>query len=235
MQRFPEGIPFWKWTFNGDDIRFRPSFWRWIFGERLSKMILGYWGLIPFAFGILSEKKNSRFVSFFLLGMFLYVSVIATANVRHDYYQTIAIPAVCLALAKGTVYMWNDKTLDRLLLRGFLGLSLIIMMMTSLYQIREFYNINHPEILRAGEAVDRLVPKDSLVIAAYNGDTAFLYQTKRKGWPVVDRPIRELIENGAEFYVSVNLGHYQTMEFMEEFKVLEITEEYVIVDLREEI
>ena len=41
MAQYPEGIPFWKWTFNGDGIRFRPAFWYWMFGERLGKLILG--------------------------------------------------------------------------------------------------------------------------------------------------------------------------------------------------
>ena len=67
-------------------------------------------------------------------------------------------------------------------------------MITSAYEVREFYKINRPEIIQAGNAVNRLTEKNSLVIAAYNGDTAFLYQTGRIGWPVVDRPIDELIE-----------------------------------------
>ena len=100
-------------------------------------------------------------------------------------------------------------------------------------QIKEFYKVNHPEIISAGKAVDKLTPKDALVIAAYNGDTAFLYQTKRRGWPVVDRPINELIEKGAEYYVSVNLNHPQTMEFMNSFEIIEKTNEYVIIDLKQ--
>jgi 4-amino-4-deoxy-L-arabinose transferase-like glycosyltransferase len=232
MQQFPEGIPFWKWTFNGDGIRFRPSFWRWIFGERLTKLILGYWGLIPFSFGLLLYKRGKAFIHAFLLGMFLYVVIIATANVRHDYYQTIVIPAISLAFAAGVVFLWKGKGFNKIISRGVLIFSAIIMLITSAYEVREFYKINHPEIIKAGEAVDRIVEKDALVIAAYNGDTAFLYQTKRWGWPVVDRPINELIDKGASYYVSVNLSHPQTLEFMQDFEVVEKTEEYVIVKLK---
>src|SRR3989344_381329 len=67
----PEGIPYYEWIFNGDGIMFKPSFWRWIFGERLGYMILGTWGLIPFAYGLLKKTKN-YFIHFFLLGMFIY-------------------------------------------------------------------------------------------------------------------------------------------------------------------
>jgi len=31
--KFPAGIPFYLWAFNGDLIRFKPSWWYWIFGE----------------------------------------------------------------------------------------------------------------------------------------------------------------------------------------------------------
>ena len=90
-------------------------------------------------------------------------------------------------------------------------------------------------MIRAGEAVDRLTPKDSLVVAPYNGDTAFLYHTNRWGWPYVDRPIDEIIRNGADHFVSVNFADPQTIEFAKRFVTLEKTEEYVILDLKKEI
>ncbi len=231
MKQFPEGIPFWKWTFNGDDIRFRPSFWRWIFGERLTKLILGYWGLVPFVFGLINYKKGKQFIHAFLLGMFLYVSIIATANVRHDYYQTIVMPAISLVLGRGVLFLWNSKDGNLSARRVLLVFSLFICFITSVSEIREFYKINHPEIIEAGQAVQKIVPNNSLIIAPYNGDTAFLYQTNRRGWPVVDRPIDELIENGAEYFVSVDLGHYQTVEFSKRFEIVEKTGKYVIIKL----
>ena len=42
--RFPEGIPASLWLLNGNGIRFRPAWFRWLFGERLGDMILGQWG-----------------------------------------------------------------------------------------------------------------------------------------------------------------------------------------------
>ena len=231
MQNFPEGIPFWQWTLNGDGIRFKPAFWYWLFGERITKLILGYWGLIPLAFGVMAYKKTRAFFYFLLVGMLLYMGVIATANVRHDYYQTLLIPATSLFLGVGVIEMWNLKVFNKMAVRGILIFSLLMFFLVGSFQVKEFYKINHPEIIAAGKAVDRLTPKDAVIIAAYNGDTAFLYQTRRKGWPVVDRPINELIERGVQYYVSVNLDHPQTKEFMEKFEVVERTSQYVIVKL----
>ena len=105
------------------------------------------------------------------------------------------------------------------------------MFMTGLNKVKEFYRINHPEIMAAGVVADNLLPKEALVIAPYNGDTAFLYQTKRWGWPYRDRSLNELIEKGADYFVSVNFDD-QTNEAMEEFETIEKTDSYVIIDLR---
>ena len=229
----PEGIPFWKWTLNGDGIRFRPAFWYWIFGERIGKMILGVWGVVIFFIGALIYSKR-KFIQFFLLGSLFYISIIATANVRHDYYQILIIPSICLALSNGLTNLWNyGKNKDRLIRIG-LVVSIILMFIVSGFQVKEFYKINRPEILRAGKAADEILPKDAIVIAPYNGDTAFLYQTKRRGWPVVDRPIDELIEKGARYFISVDFNHYQTIDFSERFETIVKDEDFTILDLKVE-
>ena len=232
MLKFPEGIPFWKWTFNGDGIRFRPAFFRWIFGERLGYLILGVWGLVPLFWGLIGLKRKDWFINSLLIGMLLYVSTFATANVRHDYYQTMLIPVVALIISIGIKSLWNFEVNSSLYIRSILVFSLGTAFLVSWSEVREFYLINHPEIIKAGIAVDRLAPHDSLVIADYNGDTAFLYHTKRSGWPVVELPIDELIEEGADFYASVNLDNSQTQDFISKFKVLEKTSEYVIIKLK---
>ena len=235
IRQYPEGIPFWKWTFNGDGIRFRPAFWFWIFGERLTKLILGFWGLVVFVAGIISYKKKYIFIHSFIFAMLLFVIVFATASVKHDYYQSITIPAVSLVFSLGVINLWNQKEFNAKLTKIITVFSVFVMLMTGTFQVKEFYKVNHPEIIEAGLAVDRLTPKDTIVIAAYNGDTAFLYQTKRRGWPNVELPINELIEEGAEYYVSVSLHDKQTKEFMEKFATIEKTSNYVILNLKKEL
>jgi len=165
--------------------------------------------------------------------MFFYVSIVASANVKHDYYQTIAIPAIVLGLALGIKSMWEAEFFNKIVSRGVLIFSALMMLNVSAYQIKGFYSINRPEIIEAGKEVDSIIPEDSLVIAPYNGDTAFLYQTNRWGWPVVDRPIDELIEKGAGYFVSVDLNHPQTVEFEERFELVKKTENYIILKLSE--
>ncbi|KKQ97082.1 MAG: Glycosyl transferase family 39 [Candidatus Woesebacteria bacterium GW2011_GWA1_39_12] len=234
ISKFPAGIPGWSWMFNGDGIRLKPAFFRWIFGERLTKLILGFWGIIIFVFGLLKPKKD-LFTHAFLLGMLIYVVVFATANVRHDYYQAIAIPAISLTLAEGLIYLWNSRDFPLVATRSVAIFSILIMFTTGASEVREFYKVNHPEIMEAGAAVDRLTPKDAIVIAPYNGDTAFLYQTKRRGWPVIDSSVDEIIQKGADYYVTVSLNDPDTLDVIARFEVVEKTNTYLIADLHKPI
>ncbi len=229
--RFPEGIPFFTWMFNGDHIRFRPAFWRWIFDERLGRLILGGWGLVLFVLGILRPK--SYFIKFFIFSMFLYVTVVATANVRHDYYQIVTIPAISLVVASGTLFLWNSLIFNRFVSRILVIFSIVMMLMIGWLGIKDDYQINHPEIIEAGQEVDKITPKDALIIAPYDGDTAFLYQTNRWGWPAIDDSVDNIIKKGADYYVSVNLGSSDTKMIESRFKTLKLTNTYVIVDLHQ--
>lgn len=234
MNQYLEGIPFWVWAFNGDNIRFRPSFWWWIFEERIGRMILGTWAIVIFVFGFLYHPKKDfpLFLHFLFLGQIAYFSVVATASVRHDYYQTLSIPAIALIMGAGTLALLSIKHFNRVFLYMVVLGCVLLGLGFSAYQIKEFYKINHPEIILAGQAVQRLTPKNALVIAPYNGDTAFLYQTGRFGWPIATLPMDKMINRlGAQYYVSVNFDQ-QTKEVMEKYKVLEKTEKYVVVRLK---
>jgi hypothetical protein len=233
-QDFLRGIPHWKWALNGDHIRFRPAFWWWMFEERVSRMILGGWAIFPFLVGLISKQKGPYpwFFQVLVASQLVYISTIATASVRHDYYQTLIIPAVALALGAGAIKLWSITEFDRSLTRLALCGSVAFGFFFSFYQIKEFYKINHPEIIMAGDAADKLLPKDAKVIAPYDGDTAFLYQTKRTGWPYVTLPMNEMVDDlGAQYYISVNFDS-QTNQVMTEYTVIEKTPKYVIVDLQ---
>ena len=229
--KFPEGIPFYKWAFNGNLIRFKPSWWYWIFGERLGHLILGSLGVVPFVFGVLNTKVKNLFVQVFLGGALFYVAAVAGANVMHDYYQILTIPAIALALASGAVYLWKAEHFNVFLRRIVLVVSIGVMLITGWNQIVGNFNVNHPEIVEAGAEVNKITAKEALIVAPYNGDTAFLYQTGRSGWPAIDDSIDNIIANGADYYVSVDLGSPDTKMIESRFKTLKKTDRFIIVDL----
>ncbi len=260
ITHFPSGIPASDWLFNSNNIRLRPAWWRWLFADRLGRLMLGHWGTAFFALGGLAALwqftwpkmgKNhfhnlKRFfvslerlfqqegmVLFGLVSFFSYLIIIATGNVQHDYYQAMLVPIISLVVARGVVWLWRfapslwHKCVTFLTLGAIAGLSWYF----AFYEVKGWYQINNPAIVSAGEAVQRLTPENALIIAPYFGDTSFLYQTSRRGWPI-GFEIDDKIAKGAQFYVTTSQDDEANM-LMRQYVVLEQTPEYILIDLQQ--
>ena len=106
-----------------------------------------------------------------------------------------------------------------------------MMLFISWYQIKDYYNINNPVIVEAGQVADQFLPANAKVIAPYNGDTAFLYQTNRPGWPLVTHyPIQEMINRSATHYISVTYDDF-TKSLMTQYPILKQTDQYILIQL----
>lgn len=207
IKQFPEGIPASAWLYNNLGIRLRPAWFRWLFGERIGKLVLGYWGLIPFGIGFLALKKIDGWIyRLLLIGVVAYFVVFAGGNVQHDYYQAITIPYIAIVTSIGLLTLVKPRQessrISGIMLAVFcLGMMLFL----SWYEIKGYYQINNPAIVEAGKRVNELLPKDAKVIASYNGDTAFLYQTNRYGWPAITTDLSTMLKGEQNvYYVSVN-------------------------------
>lgn len=226
--QFPQGIPDSIWLLNGNHIRFKGAWFYWLFADRLGRLILGYWGTVLAAFGVLAKKKTTV-ISWWLTGALMYLVVFATGNVQHDYYQIPLIPIISVLLAYGIHFLLTTKVFSRATSRLLLFVICIFAFSFSWYHIRSYYGINNPAIIQAGQAVDRLTPPEALVIAPYMGDTAFLYQTNRRGWPI-GFGIDDKINKGAQYYVSVNYDD-EANELMKKYPIVEKTDQYLILQL----
>ncbi len=239
IQQFPEGIPASNWLFNSDHIRLRPAWFRWIFWERLTKLIGGYLSPLLLFFTLKTKQKEQLgFIISWWTGLIIYMIVIATGNVRHDYYQTLLLPCLCCSLAIGlnTLYEFLLATFSKWHINYHrqlsLGISCLIFIMIpvfSWHKIHGYYNVNHWEYLHAGEAAHSLLPLDAKVIAPAMGDTMFLFQTQRSGWPI-GFLIEEKIKAGATHYVTTDFN-YEADDLEEKYPVIKKTDEYLILDL----
>lgn len=220
--QYPEGIAVFEWLLNKDNIRFKGAWFHWLFAKRLGELILGFWGLIPFGIGLLGTRVLEGLLG---AGGLLYLIIFAAGNVQHDYYQIILLPIVSIFVAKGLVKLWKQSKI-------LFIVSFLFMTAFSWYTIRTYYWINRPEIVEAGRAADAMLPKDAKVIAPYNGDTTFLYQTKRVGWPL-GFDIDKKLAQGATHYVTVSPtdNDWETKTLAEMYTVLVRNEKFAIIDL----
>ncbi|MFA5828094.1 MAG: glycosyltransferase family 39 protein [Candidatus Shapirobacteria bacterium] len=253
IAQFPEGIPVNAWLFNDNPtpflpewykgynltffnklVAFRPFWFKWLFFERINKLILGSFGLIPLFLGFAYKKNHSQKITLSLvLGILLYFIIVAQGNIQHDYYQALIIPSISIIVGFGYFYMANfvfkNKTIA--------WFSILIVYLFSFYfswdQVKTYYKINNSAIVAAGDKIRELTPKNALVVAPYNGDTAFLYQTKRSGWPTEIYNLDELkLRHGDNpFYlVSVSFDKYTT-DFAAQYKTVYKNDQFIILNL----
>ena len=235
INQYPEGMFGTDWLYNQGNIRFTGAYFRWLIFERLNKLIFATGGFALFFIGLTRalSKKEGYMYPLWLVGILAFFVVIARGNVTHDYYQLPIVPVGCIFIALG---------IDQLITRGanYINRAISIVVAVSLvavmlafgwYEVRGYYNINHPEIVEAGKAVDRLLPKDAIVIAPYDNDSAFLYQTNRHGYTFGGDKVEQYIQEGATHMVSVNFDD-TTNKWAQRCKIIEKTSTYIILDLR---
>lgn len=235
MRNFAEGIPASSWLLNGNGIRLRPAFFRWIVGDRLGREILSITGGFLFLLGFIIKPlmKSDYLLHLLTASSFLYLVIFATGNVQHDYYQVLLTPALSIFLARG---IW-------LLLQGLpfflpriITIPLVILLLGVTYhltwnEVKGLYQVNNWAIVHGGRAADKLLPKDAVVVAPYMGDTAFLYQTNRHGFPIINSTVEEMKRDyGVTGYVSTT-NDAKTAWLAGKYKLLEKTDEYILIDL----
>jgi len=233
ITNYPAGIPANDWLFNSDGIRLRPAWFRWLFWERLTKLWLGFGGLV-LMFGSLMKPfkiKQISILASWWAGCFAYMIIFATGNVRHDYYQVLLIPVVSLTLGLGIIKLqiWLNKRLGKSIAKILIRVCIAVSFVLAWNQVHGFFNVNHWEYQKAGLAVDKLTPPDALVIAPAMGDTQFLFQTNRRGWPI-GFEIEEKIKLGATHYINTAQDDETTM-LESKFNIIKKTPDYVLIDL----
>lgn len=167
-----------------------------------------------------------------LTGSLLYVFIVATANVKHDYYQTFIIPPIALGMGHGVYSIFSKRYLNKIYASVIIIFVIFLNLLLSFYWIRENYKINDLNMLAAGARVAEITNKDDLIIAPYNGNSVFLYHTGRRGWTVVTTNIDQMIEWGADYFVSTTKGDTDTMNFKNRFQLVEETDQYIILKLK---
>jgi len=234
VSQFPEGIPANAWLFNGNGIRFKGAWFRWLFGDRIARLILGYWGLLPFGYSLLGlgrAKKELAIVGGMLLGALAYMAIIATGNVQHDYYQIQIIPAIAMTLGVGVDYALSlhKSIFSKITAYCVLITAYLLALALGWYDIRGYFNINNPAIVAAGQKIDQVTTPNALIIAPYQGDTAFLFQTNRRGWPIGGE-IDKKIKMGASYYVTTTRDA-EYNEVKAKYQLLNETDQYSIIQL----
>lgn len=211
IQQFPEGIPASGWlithvnTFEGmRPIFMRPAFFRWIFYERLSNIVLGGYLTALFVLGLLKKAKSTWFIGL-LLAATSYLFIFQGGNVQHEYYQTLILPAVAAGVGLGLSYFLDhiDSFSHKAVSYSVLTLIIVGSFLFSWYRVSEFYRTPN-DLVQIAQVVSSLTGRNDRIVTDRNGDTTLLYLSDRKGAPSKYLPLPELAEKGYSYYITQN-------------------------------
>ncbi len=151
----------------------------------------------------------------------------------HDYYQILLTPVLAIFVARG-IYLLTlglPLFLPRIVTIPLAVFLTTLMLFLTWGEVKGLYQVNNYSIVKAGQAANRLLPKDAIVVAPYQGDTAFLYNINRHGFPVVDTTVEQMMRDYGVTALVSTTNDAKTAWLAGKYKILEKTDEYIIVDL----
>ena len=211
ISNYPEGIPAYNWlitSINTDsgqkDIFFRPSFFRWIFFERVNNLICGGYLVFFLILGIIAKKQSFLILSFFASSL-LYVFTFQGGNVQHEYYQILIFPTISFLIGKGIAFLLENKNkitspiITYFLIFILFGFSFYF----SFEKIKNNYQYSQ-DLVFIANIVKRLTMPEDKIITDRQGDTTLLYLMDRRGAPALYKDIEDLKKLGYKYLVSQN-------------------------------
>jgi len=207
--QFPEGIPASNWlltSVNTDghlqNIFFKPSFFRWIFFERINNLILGGFLAPFFLLGVLAKQKRYLTHSI-LLGSLVFLFTFQGGNVQHEYYQIMILPALAMFVGVGVSYIHNHSKqfLSSTILVPVIVGCFVFSFFISYFTVRTYYNYSG-ELVQISQVLRDLTQKDDLIVTDTLGDTTLLYLSERRGSPAVYKDLVELKKDGYKYFVT---------------------------------
>lgn len=211
ISQYPEGIPANSWlitsvnTYEGlKTIFLRPAFFRWIFFERINNFIFGGYLTVFFLLGIFA-KTRTYLLHTILLAAAIYIFTFQGGNVQHEYYQTIAFPALALMVGLGVSFIVTNI---RLFITPFITYPLILFIFVfsfgmSYYKVKDYYSYP-PEFPVIARIVQSLTDKNDKIVTDRLGDTTLLYLLDRKGSPALYKDLEEFKKQGYAYFITTN-------------------------------
>ena len=236
IKNFPEGIPVSDWLFTSvntsqglKSIMFRPSFFRWIFFERINNLILGGYLTLFFVLGVISKQKKYLLLSF-LCSALAYIFVFQGGNLQHEYYQTLILPVLAIMIGLGVSFVFEHKKnfINPFFTSIFVFSIFIFSFYFSYYKVADYYQYSQ-ELVQEANIINSLTQPDDKIVTDRTGDTTLLYLANRRGAPSIFKDPMDLKKLGYKYLITSNEGQIKTME--NDFEIIFENEKFTLFHL----
>ena len=219
IKNFPEGIPYSDWLFTSvntaqglKSILFRPSFFRWIFFERINNLILGGYLSLFFVLGIIVKQKKILLISF-VFSALAYIFVFQGGNLQHEYYQTLILPVFAMMIGLGVNFIFEHKKdfINPIFVSILVFSIFVFSFYFSYFKVIDYYQYSQELIQEANIISSLTYPKD-LIVTDRTGDTTLLYLSNRRGAPSIFRDPIDLKKLGYKYLITSSEGEINIMK-----------------------
>jgi 4-amino-4-deoxy-L-arabinose transferase-like glycosyltransferase len=209
IKNFPEGVPYSDWLFSSvntaqglKSIFFRPSFFRWIFFERINNLILGGYLTVFAILGVIIKYKKYLLLSFVLAAL-AYIFTFQGGNLQHEYYQTLILPVLAMATGVGVSFVFTNK--KEFINPVFMGIFVFFVFGFSFYfsyfKVSDYYQYSQ-ELVQEANIINSLTNAKDLIVTDRTGDTTLLYLADRRGAPAIYHEPIELKNLGYKYLIT---------------------------------
>lgn len=236
IKKFPEGIPVSDWLFTSvntsqglKNIMFRPSFFRWIFFERINNLILGGYLTFFFILGVISKHKKYLLFSF-LISSLSYILIFQGGNLQHEYYQTLLLPVLAMMIGLGIDFIFknNKNFISPFFISLFIFLTFGFSFYFSYFRVIDYYQYS-PELVQEAKIISSLTDENDLIVTDRTGDTTLLYLSERRGAPSIFKDPLELKKLGYKYLITSSEGQINSMKT--EFEIVFENEKFTLFKL----
>jgi hypothetical protein len=236
IKNFPEGIPYSDWLFTSvntaqglKSILFRPSFFRWIFFERINNLILGGYLTLFFVLGTIAKQKKYLLISF-VFSALAYIFVFQGGNLQHEYYQTLILPVLATMVGLGVGFIFGHKKefinpiFISILVFFIFGFSFYF----SYFKVVDYYSYSQ-ELVQEANIINSLTDPKDLIVTDRTGDTTLLYLSDRRGAPSIFKDPIDLKKLGYKYLITSSEGEINIMK--PDFKIVFENEKFTLFKL----
>lgn len=235
IKTYPEGIPVNEWLLTSvnsggglQKIFLKPSFFRWIFFERINNLIFGGYLTVLFVLGIIGKQKRFFFYSL-LFSSLIYILVFQGGNVQHEYYQVLLFPTLAIFTGLGIDLLFQKKALINFEL-SFIVVPLLIILSWyfSYTKVKDYYQYSQ-ELIQEAKVLNNLTRPEDKIVTDRMGDTTLLYLADRKGAPAIYKEPHHLKSVGYKFLITTSKEQINIMK--NEFKVVFENDKFTLFEL----
>jgi hypothetical protein len=247
----PEGKNWGNFKLSGVSTYIDPYFYYRIFYAEIFESCLIYIGGIFFVLGILFtiKKEELRYIHYWLLAIIISFFLGGEGTAWHTYHTiTIIAPA---SLMVGYAISNSVRLINAYKITGLIKVVLLVLfvsMIVSLpliihHKITGRYKAerlakDYP-IYEVGKIVDKIIPKNDLIVGCSWGGPEILYYSNRRGWNHVAyllsiEYIEDFRRKGAKYLATTEQDEIDSdvLNYLKnKYEVIRSTNEYLIVKL----